>query len=418
MGGLHHTTVVAHARDVIAGDIADEIAKGPRCSIIRLVDLVLADAHARRASDIHLDPRAEHVAVRLRIDGVLHDAHVAPRSMHNELITRIKVLSGLRIDEHHKPQDGRFAALLDAGVCDVRVSIVPTYHGENAVLRILARTQEHAMLEELGFTARHTNIIERATAMPFGLVLVTGPTGSGKTTTLYTLLEELNTPSTSIVTIEDPIEYAIAGINQIQVSARSGISFAEGLRSVLRQDPNVIMVGEIRDRETAALAVNTALTGHLVFSTLHTNDAPTTLVRLLDMGVEPYLIASTVSLAIGQRLVRRVCTACALPRTLAPVEIDALGSDLRTEALHPRAVFVAARGCAECNGTGYYGRIGVHEVMEVRDSLRECVLARPSIGEIRARAREHGMTSIAQDGMRKAARGLTTLEEVMRVQYE
>ncbi len=416
MGGLHQAqSAIAAVRE----KITQEIARAAACSIVRLVDLILEDACMRRASDVHFEPCTDGILVRFRIDGALCDAYVLPRAMQHEVLARIKILAGLRIDAHHKAQDGRFAAAL-SGVApfDVRVSVVPTYHGENAVMRILVRSAETPTLAKLGFTARNAALLERTIARPFGLVLATGHTLIGNTTTLYTLLTLLRRPEASIITIEDPIEYAIPGVSQIQVSSRAGMTFAEGLRSILRQDPDVIMVGEIRDRETAALAVNAALTGHLVLSTLHTNDAPTTLVRLLDMGVEPYLAASTVSLCIGQRLVRRVCIECAEPRHMQPEEIAAIHPDAREEAMHPHARFLSARGCDACDTSGFRERIGIHEVMEMNPALHAAVMRHASIGEIRTIARDSGMTTMLQDGIRKAARGMTTLEEVLRVHHE
>ncbi len=300
------------AQKGIAGkQLRAELCKGKDLSIIRFVDALIHDAYDVRSSDIHLDPGVQGVRIRFRIDGVLQDVETMPLAVHTEAIARIKILCGLRTDEHQAAQDGRFRLAVPGGSSvDVRVSIVPTYYGENSVMRLLADQAEEFSLDSLGFTPAHREKIMRAAQKPHGMILATGPTGSGKTTTLYTLVKMLNVPDISIITIEDPIEYSISGINQIQVNAKSGLSFANGLRSMLRQDPNVIMVGEIRDVETAGLAVNTALTGHLVLSTLHTNDAPTTLPRLLDMKVEPYLIASTVNIAIGQRLVRRICASC------------------------------------------------------------------------------------------------------------
>jgi type IV pilus assembly protein PilB len=283
-------------------------------SIISLVDGLIAEAHKLRASDIHIDPQEAGLAVRMRIDGVLQEIGILPKDIQQEVITRIKVLSSLRTDEHQHPQDGRFRLILaKTGPVDVRVSVASTYYGENAVLRLLAdhtADKGGSTLETLGFAQEDRVKIEEATRKPHGMILVTGPTGSGKTTTLYTILKQLNSQEISIITIEDPIEYSIVGINQMQANSHSGLSFANGLRSIIRQDPDIIMVGEIRDTETAKLAVNTALTGHLMLSTLHTNDAATTLPRLLDLGIEPYLIAATVNLIIGQRLIRTICENC------------------------------------------------------------------------------------------------------------
>jgi len=300
----------------------------------------------------------------------------------------------------------------------VRTSIVPTYHGENAVLRLLSDQAEEFTLDTLGFTSENRAKIERAIRKPHGMILATGPTGSGKTTTLYTLVKMLNVPEVSIITIEDPIEYSVAGINQIQVNARTGLTFANGLRSMLRQDPNIIMVGEIRDTDTAALAVNTALTGHLVLSTLHTNDAPTTLPRLLDMKVEPYLIASTVNIAIGQRLVRKICKHCKAEKKSTPAEEKSLSEIMPKELAAQHPTFYHGAGCERCGGTGYAGRAGLHEVMVIDGPIREAILRKVSASEIRDIAIAQGMKPLVADGFHKAAQGVTTIEEVLRMRYE
>jgi type IV pilus assembly protein PilB len=290
-----------------AGKIEKELALGNHMSIIRMVDYLVECGQELRASDIHLDPEEKIVRIRFRIDGVLQDLYELPKNLHEEVISRVKILAGLRTDEHQTAQDGRFRRNLDSGASiDVRVSIVPTYYGENVVMRLLSDGAVEFTLKNLGFSEGNQKKIVNAIKKPYGMILATGPTGSGKTTTLYTLVKMLNTKEVSIITIEDPIEYSISGINQIQSNPRTGLTFANGLRSILRQDPNIIMVGEIRDAETAGIAVNTALTGHLLLSSLHTNDAATTLPRLLDMKVEAFLIASTVNIAIGQRLIRRI----------------------------------------------------------------------------------------------------------------
>ena len=387
-------------------------------SIIRLVELLIERAHEARASDVHLDPRADCVCVRLRIDGVLQDACILPLSIHAEMISRIKILSGLRIDEHYGAQDGRFVLSCSAASVDVRVSVVPTYYGENAVLRLLSDSRQEFTLAGLGFTNRNRDAIERAIKKPYGMILATGPTGSGKTTSMYTLVKLLNEPGTSIVTLEDPIEYSIAGISQIQVNPKTGLTFGSGLRSILRQDPNVIMVGEIRDEETAGLAVNTALTGHRVLSTLHTNDAATTVARLLDMKVEQYLIASTVSIAVGQRLVRRICESCKVAHALDDAEAMSLSRLLPPEFLNVQPRFFRGSGCGACNGTGFHGRAGIHEVMEVAGAVREAILAKLPASEIRTIAIRAGMVPMMVDGIRKAARGITTVGEVLKTNYE
>jgi len=399
--------------------LADALSRPEHISVIPFVDALVCSAVRARASDIHIDPQESEVSVRLRVDGVLRKVWTIPKSLQSEVITRLKILSGLRTDEHHAAQDGRFRIMHGSGGVDVRVSIVPTYYGENAVLRLLTNSAEEFTLDSLGFRPEDRERIERATKRPYGMVLATGPTGSGKTTTLYTLVKMLNRPGVSIITIEDPIEYAIPGINQVQANTRTGLSFAHGLRSFLRQDPNVIMVGEIRDAETAGLAVNTALTGHLLLSTLHTNDAPTTLPRLLDMHVEPYLIASTMNLAIGQRLIRRVCEECKRERHLTEVEARSIAEVLpRGTHVEAGEIFVDGAGCDTCGGTGFRGRIGVYEVMEMNDELRNGVLRKASASEIRTIAIRFGMVPMMVDALDKAKRGLTTIGEILRMRYE
>jgi len=399
--------------------VTDELAKGSQLSIIRLVEAIVVHAQALRASDIHFDPHALVLVVRLRIDGVLETAHTIPSVFHHEIIARLKILCGLRTDEHYAAQDGRFRLLLpDEHSVDVRVSIVPVYYGENAVLRLLSDEAEIFTLEKLGFTESNQEKIVAALKKPYGMILATGPTGSGKTTTLYTLVKMLNTIDSSILTIEDPVEFAIEGVNQIQVNQRTGLTFANGLRSMLRQDPNTIMVGEIRDAETAGLAVNIALTGHMVFSTLHTNDAATTLPRLLDMKVEPYLIASTVTLAIGQRLLRKLCDACKVEKTLTAAEAASLDGFVSSSLVSVGSRVCASVGCERCNGTGYRGRVGIHEVLTMTGPIRDAVLERASATAIRTLALAGGMTSIVEDGFVKVLAGETTVEEVLRMRYE
>lgn len=396
-----------------------ELSNSGAFSAISFVDAMVEDAAMMRSSDIHLDPEAGRTKVRFRIDGALQDIDAIPTSCHNEVIARIKILCGLRTDEHQAAQDGRFRITIQNGSrVDVRVSIVPTYYGENAVMRLLTDQAEEFTLESLGFTKANQEKIMRAVRQPHGMILATGPTGSGKTTTLYTLVKMMNEPGVSIVTIEDPIEYSITGINQIQVNERTNLTFANGLRSLLRQDPNIIMVGEIRDVETAGIAVNTALTGHLVLSTLHTNDAPTTLPRLLDMKVEPYLIASTVNVAIGQRLVRRICTECKQSYTLSAAEEKSLSEIMPTDLLAKHGSFYKGGGCSSCNNTGYYGRAGIHEVLEITPIVREAILRKISASEIRNIAMQNGMIPMIMDGFAKAAVGITTIEEVLRMRYE
>lgn len=405
--------------------VEQELKRGTEeLSIIDLVDALLETAYNLRASDIHIDPEEKRLRVRLRIDGVLHDSFIFPKDIQSEVITRIKVLSGLRTDEHQAAQDGRFRTITkDKTPIDIRISITPTYYGENAALRLLVEKGEKFTLESLGFNKKDLEKINKAIRKPYGMILCTGPTGSGKTTTLYTILKILNTKEISIITIEDPIEYSIEGIDQIQVNARTSLTFANGLRSILRQDPNIIMVGEIRDDETAGIAVNAALTGHLVLSTLHTNDAATTLPRLLDMEVEPFLIASTVNIAIGQRLVRKICTDCKIKKSLN--DINELSKKSLTEIEFKSLnesfgdkPFYQGKGCDKCDGTGYFGRVGIHEVMEIDDSIRKAIINKADSSEIQQLAVKNGMTPMLDDGFQKALEGVTTIEEVLRVIHE
>lgn len=413
-----HEEASVKAADVQSVSLDEEL-KQPQVSVIRVVELLMQFAQSAGASDIHLDPRADGMMVRLRVDGVLRDTHHFPNSFQNEVIARLKILCGLRTDEHQAAQDGRFRApLANGGTVDVRVSIVPTYYGENCVMRLLSGEAQEYTLDSLDFTPENQEKILRSVKKPYGMILATGPTGSGKTTTLYTLVKMLNQPGVSIITVEDPVEYSISGINQIGINPRTNLTFPNALRSMLRQDPNVIMVGEIRDMETAGLAVNTALTGHLVLSTLHTNDAPTTLPRLLDMKVEPFLIASTVNVAIGQRLVRRICMDCRESKIMSAAEKQSLKETIPSEILSKHSEFFVGKGCPTCRGTGYRGRVGVHEVMEIDNAVREVILRKSSANDIREVAIKQGMVPMLTDGFRKASEGLTTIEEILRLRHE
>lgn len=399
--------------------VEQELAKGSDVSIIALVDCLIEKAHTTRASDIHIDPTPAGVKVRMRIDGVLQESYLFPKDVHNEVVSRIKVIAGLRTDEHQATQDGRFRLVFPNSeeYVDIRVSIAPTYHGENVVMRLLSDKAEQYTLDSLGFSSQNRDKIFKAIQKPNGMILATGPTGSGKTTTLYTLIKMLSKPEVSIITLEDPIEYAVAGIEQIQVNPRTGLTFANGLRSMLRQDPDIIMVGEIRDAETAAIAVNTALTGHLLLSTLHTNDAATTLPRLTEMKVEPYLVSSTVNIAIAQRLVRKICDEC---KKEVPVSdsMTSLFAALPLSVPFLESKIYKGAGCEACNKSGYRGRVVISEVLVADNEIREAILNKASSTEIRRIAIKNGMTTMLEDGFDKVRRGETTVEEVLRVVHE
>ncbi|MDB5188196.1 MAG: pilB [Candidatus Kaiserbacteria bacterium] len=395
-------------------------------SAIKIIDALISHGYFAKVSDVHIDPRDGIVMVRMRIDGILQDVYTIPIGLHSEVISRIKVMAGLRIDEHYMPHDGRFRSEIIhikqsttlPIIVDVRVSITPTYCGENAVLRLLTNMNNANGLPELGFSNLQQQIIQRALARTHGMILATGPTGSGKTTTLYTLISQLNTPDVSIITLEDPIEYSIHGVRQIQVNPAIGFTFGTGLRAVVRQDPDIVMVGEVRDTETARLAVNTALTGHLVLSSIHTNDAAATIVRLLDMDVEPYLIASTVTLVIGQRLVRKICIGCREKIALTDSELLQVSKLTPLSLLHTNPQFYRGRGCGECIGTGYRGRIGVYELLQIDEVIRERIVMRASADEIRIQACKQGMEIMITDALLKARQGITTLEETLRLTHE
>jgi type IV pilus assembly protein PilB len=407
-----HRASIEELKKELAGNVN-------QISVIRLVDSLVGAAYEARASDIHIDPAGTEIRVRFRIDGVLHDSFTFPKDLQSEMITRIKILSGLRTDEHQAAQDGRFKVeIAGHGGLDVRVSIAPTYYGENCVMRLLAEQSQGLTLESLGYSKGNMEKLERAIKRPYGMILATGPTGSGKTTSLYAILKRLNTKEVSIITVEDPIEYSIQGIDQVQVNARTGLTFAQGLRFILRQDPNIIMVGEIRDGETASIAVNAAMTGHLVLSTLHTNDSATTLPRLLDMGIEPFLITSTINIAIGQRLVRTICTECKVEKELTPTEKESLKDTIPAELLNAEQTFYVGVGCKKCDKSGYQGRIGIHEILEITEPIRELIMKRANATEIRDAAIKNGMVPMLADGFEKARAGLTTIEEVLRVFHE
>lgn len=395
--------------------VEQELKNGSNLSIVNLVNALIQHAHEVHASDIHIDPTDTSIKVRFRIDGVLHISHTLPKGIYGEVVGRIKIQANLRMDEHQASQDGRFRVMIENNPIDIRVSIVPTYYGENVVMRLLTDKEDQYTLEKLGYMPDEAAKIMKAIKRPHGMILVTGPTGSGKTTTLYTFIKMLNREDVSIITIEDPIEYAMPGITQIQVNAKHGLTFATGLRSILRQDPDLIMVGEVRDQETAGIAVNTALTGHLLFSTLHTNDAVTTLPRLHDMGIESYLVASTVNLIIGQRLLRKNCKKCLQKRTITDAERLSLKDIIPAELVAKLDTVCVGNGCDSCSNTGFAGRLSINEVLLVDEVIREAILRKESVASLKRLAVAHGMTPMLEDGILKVQAGETTIEEVLRV---
>ena len=380
--------------------------------IIKLVGLVIMEAFRNRASDIHIEPLEKRLRVRYRIDGVLHEVDNPPKRLQAAIISRLKIMSNMSIAEKRVPQDGRIQLPVMGRTIDLRVSCLPTNHGESIVMRILDKTSLLLGLGDLGFFSDDQGTMAKIIGMPDGVFLVTGPTGSGKTTTLYACLNEINKPDRKIITVEDPVEYQLNGINQVQVNADINLTFAAALRSILRQAPNIVMIGEIRDLETANIAVQAALTGHLVFSTLHTNDAPSAVARIVDMGVKPFLVASAVRAIMAQRLIRKVCAKCRQPYT--PSEYE-----MKTLKLNPdemkNAAIVRGTGCNECSRTGYRGRMGIYEIFQVTDDVRQLIYEKVPSNVIRTRARELGMRTLREDGVRKIMAGITTPEEVISI---
>jgi general secretion pathway protein E len=381
--------------------------------VVRLVNLLIEGAIGAEASDIHIEPFEETLRVRYRIDGLLFDQEAPPRRLQAAVTSRIKIMAEMNIAERRLPQDGRIRVTLHGRRVDIRVSTIPTVHGESIVMRLLDRSSVFLPLERLGFPpatlARFDALIKR----PHGILLVTGPTGSGKTTTLYAALDKINRPDLKIITVEDPVEYQLKGVNQIPVKSKIGLTFANGLRHIVRQDPDVILVGEIRDLETAEISIQASLTGHLVFSTLHTNDAPGAITRLQDMGVEPYLVSSVLEGVLAQRLVRRVCEGCRTEYRPEVGELEALGV-----GADPATRVYRGAGCEACRGTGYRGRLGIYELFRITDDVRSLILRRASTPEIRRAAIEGGMATLRHDGWDKARQGITTIDEVLRVTQE
>lgn len=400
---------------IIEEDLSELIKKGTDLSIVDLVNYILVDAIRSRASDIHIEPGEKSLRLRNRIDGMLYTVPSPPKHFQNAIVSRVKIMAGMDIAEHRLPQDGRFKIRYERRDIDFRVSIIPTTYGEKAVLRILDASNMCLELDELGFEPKVLPLYKKYIKAPHGIILVTGPTGCGKSTTLYSTLRTINSEDKNIITIEDPIEYLLPGINQVQVKPDIGLDFVDGLRYFLRQDPDIIMVGEIRDRETAEVSINAALTGHLVFSTLHTNDAAGTITRLLNMGVEPFLISSTILLSIAQRLIRKICPECKESYEASSQTLRSVGIKVEGNKEFP---LYRGRGCDKCNGTGYKGRIGVYEVMVMNDCIRQLILQREPSQIIKEKAEEMGMISLKESALRKVIRGVITLEEMLRLIFE
>jgi type IV pilus assembly protein PilB len=389
-------------QDGLLGEITE------KTPVSKLVDRLLLQAIQSRASDIHIEPEETMVSVRLRVDGLLHHITTFPLVIQSAVVSRVKILAGMDITENRKPQDGKIRMELEGKDLDIRVSTFPTLFGENVVLRLLDRRAMLPNLPELGFSKENLEHFSKLITRPYGIILVTGPTGSGKTTTLYASLSKINSEEKNIVTIEDPVEYVLPRVRQTQVNAKAGITFANGLRGFLRQDPDIMMVGEIRDRETVEMAIQSALTGHLVFSTLHTNDAPSAVTRLIDMGAEPFLISSSVIGILAQRLVRMNCVKCRESYAPSPEVLRSVGFPERTPVMR-------GKGCPKCNQTGFLGRSGIFELMFITDEIKALVGARRPATEIKKKAVEQGMKTLLQDGLEKVRSGITTLEEVLRV---
>ncbi|MBM3328393.1 MAG: type II secretion system protein GspE [Calditrichaeota bacterium] len=383
-------------------------AQASDAPIVKLVNLMLAQAVKEKASDIHIEPEESLLRVRFRVDGIMREIYTQPKKLQGAIISRLKIMASLDIAERRVPQDGRIQMMVEGKPIDLRVSTLPTVYGENVVLRILDKSNLQVKLSNLGFGPKE-DIIRGMLERPNGLILVTGPTGSGKTTTLYSALNEVSKMDVNTITLEDPIEYRLPLIRQSQVNVKAGMTFAAGLRSILRQDPDIVMVGEIRDAETAKIAVEAAMTGHLVLSTLHTNDAPGALPRLVDMGVEPFLVATATAGVLAQRLVRRICTNCKAGFEPPESTLKAVGLDGQAVALYK------GEGCRACSGSGYKGRLGIYEVLAIDETIRDLVIGNASADKIRHAAREAGMLTLREDGIRKALEGLTTLDEVFRV---
>ncbi len=415
---IKQTEELIKAKTIDSKEIAEIIKEAP---IAKIVSTILEYAVSSRASDVHIEPQEDRIRVRYRIDGILYDRLSLPKTVQEAVISRIKILSDMKIDEHRMPQDGRFNFKVDNNEVDLRISVMPTTFGEKIVMRLLRKSGGIPTLPELGLTGTSLKNLETSILRPHGVILVCGPTGSGKTTTLYAVLEKLNTTRVNIMTLEDPVEYQMPGVNQIQINPGVGLTFATGLRSFLRQDPNIILVGEIRDGETTELAIQASLTGHLVFSALHTSDAAGAIPRLIDLGAEPFLLSSTMNAVVGQRIVRRVCATCREP--YAPLrqiteEIKNVLGKLYPSPNGSELKLYRGKGCDKCSGSGYLGRIGIFEVLPISQKMANLILERPGSAAVQKEALNEGMITMKQDGYFKVLSGITTPEEVIRVAQE
>ncbi|MDP3726718.1 MAG: ATPase, T2SS/T4P/T4SS family, partial [bacterium] len=409
---LKETEELKKIKTVDSTQIAQIIKEAP---IAKIVSTILEYAVTSRASDVHIEPQEDRVRVRYRIDGILYDRLSLPKSVQEAVISRIKILSEMKIDEHRTPQDGRFNFKVAENEVDLRISVLPTAHGEKIVMRLLRKSGGIPTLPELGLSGTALKSLEMAILRPHGIIIVCGPTGSGKTTTLYSVLSKLNTTRVNLMSLEDPVEYQISGVNQVQINPAVGLTFATGLRAFLRQDPNIILVGEIRDSETTDLAIQAALTGHLVFSTLHTNDAASGVTRLVDIGVEPYLVASSVEAFVAQRLVRMICTHCKHEDKKQPDELRVqIVQELKLPSIKDVKLY-RGKGCEKCNFTGFWGRVAIFEILLVNDEIREMIMKRVPAGEIKKSALAKGMRTLRQNGWQKVITGFTTPEEILEV---
>lgn len=394
-------------------DEGEDDGLGEDSTVAKLMNQIVTDAIRQGAGDVYIEPHENQMRIRFRIDGVCREIMSAPKSMHRQLISRLKINSGMDIAERRIPLDGRFGVVLDGKAVDFRVATLPLVHGELGVLRLLRRDSIMMSLKDLGFLEQNMERLLGALSMPYGAILVTGPTGSGKSTTLYAAINETNDPKSNLITVEDPVEYRLAGLSQVHVNEKAGLTFASALRSILRQDPDKVMIGEIRDQETGTIAIEAALTGHLVLSTLHTNDAPSAITRLTEMGIEPFLTASAVTLVVAQRLARRLCTDCREAYTPDPAALDRVGFPYESKKKLP--TIYRAKGCNRCGGIGYKGRMGIHEVLSMSENLERLTVERASADRLAAQAISEGMLTLRDDGFAKVKLGMTSIEEILRV---